>query len=372
MRIVQVLPELNAGGVERGTVEFARFLVEQGHESIVISAGGRQVALLEQEGSRHIAFPVHKKSLWSFTKVRSLRRLLDSIDADIVHVRSRMPAWLVWLAIGRRPRARRPGLVSTFHGLYSVNGYSAIMGCGDRVIAISECVRDYIVGNYPKVSPAKITLVHRGVDRRLFPADFQVNAEWREAFFSQYPELANKPLLLMPGRLSRWKGQTEFIDLMASLKADGIDCHGLIVGGPSPGKEEYEQELKQRVAAEGLSEMITFLGHRNDIANLYGISRLVLNLSQHPEPFGRTVIEALAVGTPVVAFNSGGPAESLAACFPEGLVADGDMSTLKAKVTELLASTPAVQLSEEFTLATQAGKTVQVYQQVLAGRGDVV
>ena len=138
MRIIQILPELNAGGVERGTVEFARHLVQTGHESIVISAGGRMAGRLTDEGSRHIQMPVHRKRPGSLRYVRPLRHLLMQLDADIVHLRSRVPAWLTWLAIGRMPRSKRPAIVTTFHGLYSVTAYSAIMGRGDAVIAISE------------------------------------------------------------------------------------------------------------------------------------------------------------------------------------------------------------------------------------------
>ena len=127
MKVLQVLPNLNSGGVERGTVEFARELVKQGHESFVMSNGGRLVAQLESEGSGHIHQPVHRKSLWTLRLVRPVRKLLQELKPDIIHVRSRAPAWIIWLAWRKLPVATRPRLVSTFHGLYSVNFYSAVM-----------------------------------------------------------------------------------------------------------------------------------------------------------------------------------------------------------------------------------------------------
>ena len=365
MRIVQILPELNAGGVERGTVEFARHLVLTGHESIVISAGGRMTGRLTDEGSRHIQMPVHRKRLGSLRQVRPLRRLLLELDADIVHLRSRVPAWLAWLAIGRMPRAQRPAIVTTFHGLYSVNAYSAIMGRGDAVIAISEYVRDYILENYPKVPAGRISVIHRGVDESVFNRDFRPSEAWKTAFYTEFPQLRDTPLVLMPGRLSRWKGQEAFLDLMTILKQRGIACHGVVVGGPTPGKEAYERELHARVKAEALEDRVSFVGHRSDILEIYSQGAVVCNLSQHPEPFGRTVIEALALGIPAVAFDIGGPAESLRACLPQGLAPPGDLHALADRVEGMLTDPPAFSLPPQFTLAEQAGKTLAVYRQLL-------
>jgi len=323
------------------------------------------VEQLQSEGSRHVQMPVHRKRLGSLRQVGPLRRLLLGLDADIVHLRSRLPAWLAWLAIGRLPRSQRPAIVTTFHGLYSVSAYSAVMGRGDAVIAISSCVRDYILANYPRVPAEKIEVVHRGVDEAIFNRQFVPNPSWRSAFFEQFPELRDKPLVLMPGRLSRWKGQDGFITLISMLRERGVDCHGVIVGGPTPGKEPYEAELKARVQAEGLQSRITFLGHRTDIAEIYSLGAVVCNLSEHPEPFGRTVIEALALGTPVVAFDVGGPAESLKACFPQGLAAPGDLVGLGDRVESILRQPPAFDFPRQFTLSEQARKTVAVYQRLL-------
>lgn len=368
MKVLQILPALNSGGVERGTVDFAAELVKRNHQSLVMSSGGSMVAQLEAAGSSHITFPVHKKSITSLFKVRALRRLLLELEVDIIHVRSRVPAWMTWLAIRKLPVEKRPTLVSTFHGLYSINAYSAVMGRGDQVIAISQCVYDYIIENYPKVSPDKITIIHRGVDTNQFNRQPFIDDEWSQPFFNQHPQLLNKKLMLMPGRLSRWKGQLQFIEMMEQLVKAKPECHGVIVGGPTPGKDDYFQELKDEVAKRGLQNDITFLGHRTDIANIYVVSSAVFNLSQHAEPFGRTVIEALAMGIPVISYDYGGPAESLRACFPDGLVPLGDTQALIEKVQSVLNQPPEITLAESFTLQHQASATLGVYAKALADR----
>ncbi len=363
---MQILPELNSGGVERGTVEFARELVAQGHQSQVVSAGGRQVVKLEAEGSEHFQFPVHKKSLLSLLQVKPLRALILAQQPDIVHVRSRVPAWLAWLALRKIPKAQRPALVSTFHGMYSVNGYSAVMGKGDRVIAISRAVQQYIFENYPKVNRDKVHLVHRGVDPTEFKDGFETGEQWRQDFYSQYPQCGNKKLLLMPGRLTRWKGQLDFIELLGQLRdRQRDDVHGIIVGSSEGTKTHYEDELKTRVLELQLQDYITFLGHRSDMKELYATVSAVFNLSNRPEPFGRTVTEALWSGAPVIAYDKGGPAEVLRDCFEKGLATKENL----VDVTEsVLAGDNAIQLQEDYLLQTQCEKTLAIYRELLADR----
>ena len=368
MKVLQVLPELNSGGVERGTVDFARELVARGHTSLVMSNGGRLVAQLEAEGSCHIICPVHKKSLMSLRYVRPLRRMILESAPDVIHVRSRLPAWLVWLAVKKIPAAQRPALVSTFHGLYSINRYSEIMGCGDSVIAISDCVADYITANYPRIDPRKISVIHRGVDVAQFHPDVTVPDAWRDAFFSQFPNARGKPLLTMPGRLSRWKGQSDFIALIARLKAQGIPVHGLIVGDITPGKDGYLAELRADVERQQLGNDISFTGHQATMEYIYALSSVVFNLSTRPEPFGRTVIEALAMAVPVIAYDCGGPAESLRDCLPQGLVAQGDIDVLVQATQGFLQQRPAFTLPAVFTLPVQAEKTLAVYAALISGR----
>ncbi|WP_444925197.1 glycosyltransferase family 4 protein [Microbulbifer sp. DLAB2-AF] len=363
---MQLLPALNSGGVERGTLDFARALVHAGHESIVISSGGRMVEQLQHEGSQHITLPIHKKSLTSLLQVRPLRNLLQKLNADILHVRSRVPAWLTYLAWKKMPVDKRPRLLSTAHGLYSTNRYSAIMAKTEQVIAISQCVNDYLLENYPNDLQRPPQIVYRGVDTKEFHPQICLPAEWVERTCLEFPQLQGKRWLLLPGRLTRWKGQEDFIELIAKLAPLDPHIHGVILGGSEANKAHYEEELKEKVRNLGIGDRVSFVGHRSDIRYWYKQSDLVFNLSQRPEPFGRTVIEAAAIGTPIIGYDIGGPAESLQACFPQGLVNKGDRQMLLKKTLEIL-DTPQErpQLTEAFTLERQAAHTMEIYRTML-------
>ncbi len=364
MRVLQVLPALNSGGVERGTVDFAREIVRRGHESIVVSSGGRMVKDLEQEGTRHITLPVHRKSLSSFKMVVPMRQLLEDLKPDVVHVRSRIPAWIVWLAWRKMPSKSRPRLVSTFHGLYSVSFYSAIMARAERTIAISRTVHEYILKNY-SIDPAKVTLIHRGVDDSTFnPGAPDVG--WLQALHNEYPALVGKTIVLMPGRLSRWKGQEAFLDMMTRIVSARPDCHGVVVGDADPEKAHYRDELKQKAIALGLADKVTFVGHRSDILQFYRLADIVCHMSSKPEPFGRTLTEALASGSKVIAFDRGGATESLSACFPEGLVPPDDIDGFADRVLALLGQPRQIVVRPEFLLEHQVESTLNVYRQLLA------
>lgn len=363
MRILQVLPALNSGGVERGTVDFAREIVKLGHESIVMSSGGRMVKDLEANGTRHITLPVHRKSLTSLKMVAPVRRLLQELKPDIVHVRSRIPAWIVWLAWRKMPKATRPRLISTFHGLYSVSFYSAIMARAERTIAISHVVYDYILKNY-RVDPSKVTLIHRGVDDSAFTPGTP-DAAWLATLQQDYPHITGKHIILMPGRLSRWKGQEAFLDMMVKIVAKRPDCHGIVVGDADPEKAHYREELKQKAQALGLAQHVTFVGHRSDILQFYRLADIVCHMSSKPEPFGRTLTEALCSGSKVIAFDRGGATESLSACFPEGLVPPDDLDRFAERVLTLLGQKKTIVVKPEFLLAHQVASTLNVYRQAL-------
>lgn len=364
LKIIQILPALDSGGVERGTVEFARELVLRGHESIVISSGGRQVSRLEAEGSRHIQMPVHRKSLLSLLQVRPMRRLLAELKPDIVHVRSRAPAWITWLAWRKLPPESRPRLLSTVHGMYSVNAYSAIMTKSEHIIAISDCVHDYILQNY-SIPADRITRIYRGLDPSIFHTG-QALTDWSEALLSEYPQLRGKKLLLMPGRLSRWKGQEAFLDVMQRLARMRDDCHGVVIGDAEDNKQHYLQELLDKRHTLGLDNQVTFVGHRTDIESFYALANITCHLSTKAEPFGRTVPEALACGCPVIAYDRGGASESLHAAFPEGLVPADDIDAFAERANQLLDKPPGdIQLPEEFFLNTQVERTLEVYYRLL-------
>lgn len=369
MKVIQILPEMNAGGVERGTLEIADYLVREGHEAVVVSNGGRLVESLERSGARHITLPVHRKSPASLLQVRRLRKLLETERADIVHIRSRVPGWITWLALrGMDPRSR-PQLVSTVHGFYSVNFYSAIMTKGDRVIAVSESIRNYIVENYPGTPMEKIRLIHRGIDHLQYPSRYRPTDDWLARWQETLPDCSGKELLLLPGRITRLKGHEDFFQLISALKKEGRNVHGLIAGDSHPKKKAYLQELQLKVEEMGIGEDVEFLGHRTDVKDVMAVATVVCALSNQPESFGRTVLEALAIGKPVVGYDCGGVGELLETLFPEGKVTIGDADTLLRVTRELLEKRTVPHGSEgHFTLESMCRKTLETYEELLKER----
>lgn len=356
---------MNAGGVERGTLEVAAHLVKQGHEAIVVSNGGRMVAALEKTGARHIALPVHRKNPLSLLQARPLRRLLESERPDILHIRSRVPGWLAWLAWRGMDPATRPRLVSTVHGFYSVNPYSAIMTKGERVIAVSNSIRDHILQNYPSTPPEIIRVIPRGIEPGQYPRGYQPSVEWLARWRSEHTGLAGKRLLLLPGRITRLKGHEDFFRLIASLKRDGIPVHGLIAGDTHPEKRAYLGELHGLVSELGLGADITFLGHRGDLREIMAVCDLVCALSQQPESFGRTVLEALAIGKPVAGYDCGGVGELLDDLFQPGKVPPGDAARLLEAARAILRSRPEpASVGEPYTLASMCRSTLDVYREL--------
>ena len=361
LSVVQILPALDSGGVERGTLEVAAELVRCGHRSIVISAGGRLVPQLVAHGSEHLTWPLGVKSPLTLRWVWRLRRWLQGQSIDILHVRSRWPAWIAWLAWRGMDAATRPHWVTTVHGLYSVSRYSAIMTSGERVIAVSETVRAYVQANYPQVAAQRIQVIERGVEPREFPYGYQPDAAWLRAWHSAYPQLGNVPLLTLPGRLTRLKGHRDFIALIERLRAEGRAVHGLIVGGVEGKRRAYAAELQRLVAARGLQDCITFTGQRPDMREIYAISTLVLSLSTQAESFGRTVLEALSLGVPVVGYAHGGVGEILRRMYPAGLTPLGDVQRLHERVATLLDAAPAVAAYPAFPRQRMLDATLALY-----------
>ena len=366
MKIVQILPELNAGGVERGTLEIAAHLVREGHEAIVISNGGRLVDALEKSGARHVRLPVHRKNPATLLQVRAMRRLLLAGQPDIVHIRSRVPGWVTWLAWRGMDPATRPRLVSTVHGFYSVSAYSAVMTKGERVIAVSESIRSYLLENYPKTPPEIIRVIPRGIETSQYGVDFQAAPDWTTRWQTEHPELAGKCLLLLPGRITRLKGHEDFFKLIAALKAAGIPAHGLVAGDTHEKKRAYLEELRGIVDALGVTGDVTFLGHRADVREVMAASDIVMALSQQPESFGRTVLEAMALGKPVVGYDCGGVGELLAALFPAGRVPLGDAARLLEVTKAVIRDRPRpLPAGEPFTLDAMCRTTLSVYRELV-------
>lgn len=365
LTVVQVLPALDAGGVERGTLEIARALIAAGHRSIVVSNGGRMVEQLIREGSEHITMPVHRKSLASLLQIRPFRTLLSKLKPDILHVRSRIPAWIAWLAWRKLPASQRPHFVTTVHAMYSISPYSAIMTKGEVVIAVSASVRDYIIKNYPGCPQERIRLIYRGADTTEFSYGLQPPADWLVAWQKKFPQLDGKTILALPGRIARIKGHDAFLRLIKSLRADWPQIHGLIIGGAETAKENYVTELHQQVADMGLGDAITFTGHRSDMNLVLSQCDLVLALRSTPEAFGRTTLEPLRLGKPVIGWDMGGVGEMLHRMFPFGAVPAGQEDELLARVQVWLKDPKQPLPSDDFQLSTMCEQTLANYNQLL-------
>ncbi|MGJ8639911.1 MAG: glycosyltransferase [Opitutaceae bacterium] len=365
MKVIQILPELNSGGVERGTLEVGKYLVEQGYESIVISNGGRQVAQLEAEGSRHITLPVHKKHPSSLKQIKVLRKLFEQEKPDIIHLRSRLPAWLAYLAWRKMDPANRPKLVTTVHGMYSVNIYSKVMTRGESVICVSSSVKEYVIKNYPDVSAEKLTVIHRGVDPKQFPYGFRPDTTWLNQWNQDYPQLKGKYVITLPGRITRWKGQLDFIEVLAHLKAKGVPAHGLLVGEPHPKKIEFYEEVKNVIAESGLESDITLVGHRSDLREIMAVSDVVVSCSTDSEAFGRVTLEALSLGKPVAGYNHGGVHEQLDSLLPEGKILLSDTTAMQDLLEKWHSKPPTPTPNEVFTLNKMLSSTLKVYSRTL-------
>ncbi len=364
LTVVQMLPALDAGGVERGTLETAKNLVAKGHRSIVISAGGRMLPQLLDEGSEHYCWDVGAKRLGVLLWIGKVRALLEEIKPEILHLRSRLPAWIGYLAWKKMNPLARPHLVTTVHGPYTVGRYSSVMTRGERVIAISHMIKNYIAENYPKVAPADIRIVFRGVDRQKYFHGFRPTDAWLQCWKQDFPELENKFLLTLPARITRWKGQEDFIKVIKNLIDRKIEVHGLIVGEPHKRKQKFLQNLKDKITDLGLENHITFVGHRSDLKEIMSISKVVLSLALDPEAFGRTTIEALSLGIPVAGYNHGGVKEQLEAVCPQGAVTVGDTDAMAALLYQWTQQTPPVKNKHEFTLENMLSKTLAVYDEL--------
>ena len=365
MKVMQLLPELNSGGVERGTLEIARALVAEGHKSLVVSNGGRLVAQLEAEGSTHLTLAIHKKALSSLWQIRPLRQLIEQHQPDIVHIRSRVPAWLTHFALKGIPAARRPHLISTVHGFYSINRYSQIMTQAEKVIAVSDSVVKYITDNYKNCPAQDIVRIYRGIDPVAFPHSYQPSAQWLNQTFKDFPELENKFLLCLPGRITRLKGHETLIGLVEKLQQQYPNLHAVVVGGADPKKAAYLKEMQDTIQGKGLTEKITFIGHRSDIREWLAFSDVVLSLSNQAETFGRTALEALSVGTPVIGWKRGGVAEILSQLYPQGLIAVDDHAALFNAVKNHLDEPQQVKPVTTFSLKEMCDQTLHLYKQVL-------
>lgn len=371
LTVLQMLPELEGGGVERGTLEVGRYLAERGHRSLVISGGGRLVAQLEKEGSSHFRWNVGSKSPACLGYILPLRRLLQREKVDILHLRSRMPAWIGYLAWRTLPAHRRPVLVTTFHGFYSVNAYSAIMTKGMAVIAVSESIRKHILDQYGKKDGVR--LIFRGVDIEQFSPE-NVAAERIARLRQQWQIVEGKPVIMLPGRITRLKGPDVFVRSLSMLRHR--DFQALLVGDvkENPG---FVEELAALIEEHGLNGKVTMVGHCTDMAAAFLLADIVVSASSsEPEAFGRTSVEAMAMGRPVVATAHGGSLETVLDRQTGWLVRPSDPADMARALDEALAMEKRQlaelglrgkqRVRENFTTTAMCQQTEDLYRQLIA------
>lgn len=353
---------MHSGGVERGTLEVARYLAECGYRSMVVSAGGRLVADLQQAGVEHITLPVgHKSPVQALHNRQQLKKLIRDIQPHIVHARSRLPAWLAWSVL-RGLEPGRPAFVTTVHGLYSVKRYSSIMARGDRVIAVSRTAADYVKQHYRQYLRCEPDVIYRGIDPQEFPYGHRPDVLWLDAWYRAHHQLVGVKTVLLPGRLSRLKGAR---DLTGWLQETTNNVRLVLTATPDDDLDTAR--LFHHFAEHDVAHKVVWVGLQRNMANVYAAVDVVLNLSQKPESFGRTVAEALAVGTPVVAYDHGGVGEILHAVYPAGCVPPRNIAKLAEVLERVLDNPPPVPDRQPFLLSDMLNQVRGVYEQLMAG-----
>jgi glycosyltransferase involved in cell wall biosynthesis len=333
--VVQILPELNAGGVERGTLELADFLVRHGHRSQVISQGGTMVDQLVRQGSTHLRMPyIGEKTPRSLVHWLSLRDLFKNGRIDIVHLRSRLPAWVAYLAWKSLPKHQRPFLITTFHGFYSVNFYSAVMTKGQKVIAISKVIADHIKSNY-QTPASKIDLIYRGVDINQFNRD-KVSPGRVMALKKKWGAVEQVPVIVLPGRVTYLKGHGVFLDALSKIRQE--KWRAICVGAFDPASSYY-QSLMLQMDALHLTDVVRFVGNEVDMPAVYAAADIVVSATTaKAEAFGRVAVEAQAMARPIIASAHGGSLETIVHGKTGWLFEPGDAIALSTALAELLSN----------------------------------
>ena len=371
--VLQVLPELEMGGVERGTVEIATDLKKRGIVNFVASQGGRLVYDLEKAKIKHFTLPLKTKNPFKmYRNSKKLEKIIKENDINIVHARSRAPAWSAYWA------AKRAGVkfMTTFHGTYGLGPfgikklYNRIMTYGKLVITISEHIKKHILSNY-KVDENKIRLIHRCVDIEKFSPE-AVTQERMIKTVKDYNIPEDKPVILLGGRITRWKGQHLLIEALSLMKNQNYYC---IIAGDEQGREDYVKELKLKAKKYGIENKVSVFGKVLDMPALMMVSNVVLSTAIEPEAFGRISIEGQALGKIVVASNIGGSVETIRDGETGKLFYSNNAQSLAEAIDwaldlpadeiEKISKAAIKNVRDNFTKQIMCDKTVKVYEEIL-------
>ncbi len=372
MIVLQVLPAMNTGGVERGTLEITQALTTARATALVASAGGRMVGQIEHAGGRHIALPLMTKNPFGIWRnALRLEALIRHHDISIVHARSRAPAWSAWLACQRTSVP----FVTTYHGTYTEDlpfkrRYNAVMARGRIVIAASHYIANLIIERHG-IDPARIRVIARGVDPAVFdPATISGNRIANMARHWRLPD--GMRTVVLPGRLTAWKGHAILLDAIARLRRPDVMC---ILVGSHQGRHRYAAELEQQAIHLGIADRVRLVGHCDDMPAVLQLADVVVHASTQAEAFGRVVIEAQAMARPVIATDLGGPVETVRHGETGWRIAPGDPPALAAAIAHALDLDPAElqALGQRAragvpTVRAMQDATLKVYRTVLATR----
>ena len=375
MNVLQVIPQLETGGAERTTIEVAEALVRDGHSALVASEGGAMVRELEAAGGEPVTLPMATKNpLTAWANSGALKRLVRDREIDLIHARSRAPAWSALHA------ARATGIpfVTTYHGTYNAKTplkrfYNSVMARGDRVIANSEFIRDHIVSEHG-LEAETITVIPRGVDVDRFTMTEEVIA--RGAALRQAWGIPGERFVAMlPARLTRWKGQLVAVDALGRLKQEGAEIPFLVMVGGDQGRSGYREEIDARIRHHRLEHDVMLTGHCADMPAAFAVADIALNPSIEPEAFGRTAAEASAAGLPVIVADHGGAKEVVVHGETGWRTLPGDAAAL-AKTLQAarmldtasrlaMGAAGRARIMARFTVAALQESTLRVYRELL-------
>ena len=375
--ILQVIPHLAAGGAERTTIEVAEALVAAGATALVVSAGGRLEKDLNRVGGELIRLESAptKNPLEIYANAGRIAKLVKVRKVGLVHARSRAPAWsALWAA-----RRTKVPFVTTYHGVYNAKGrlkrlYNSVMARGDKVIANSDFTARHVVAEHPWAADRIIT-IPRGVDIAKFATDAVAPSRTDALRTAWKLEPGADAIILLPGRLTGWKGHREAIAAGAALNASGVANWRMVFAGDPQGRDGYVEELKQLIASNGLDGRVSMVGHCDDMPAAFALADIVIAPSNEPEAFGRVAAEAGAMGVPAIGSSIGAQGEIIIDGETGLIVPPSDPAHLSTAIGKLLALGPEgraamgqkaqTRVLARFTTSALQKATLSVYEGLL-------